>query len=145
MAENSIKLCTYRKFKENHGVEYYLGVINNKAFRHALTRFRVSNHKLMVEVGRRNKVALADRVCHQCTLAEVEDEQHFLLTCPHYENHRTILFDAIEKKSPLIHHLSIKDKFIWIMSNQDKDIIIPLAEYIHNAMEIRIPHSQSKD
>jgi hypothetical protein len=46
---NSSKLSTYVLFKTVQCKEEYLGYINNKAFRTALTRFRVSAHDLLIE------------------------------------------------------------------------------------------------
>jgi hypothetical protein len=49
---NSSKLSTCVLFKSMQCKEEYLGNINNKAFRTALTRFRVSAHDLLIERGR---------------------------------------------------------------------------------------------
>lgn len=54
---------------------------------HALTRLRTSSHALAVEIGRhgRQKKPLEERLC---SCKEIEDEEHFLLKCPHYDNIR---------------------------------------------------------
>ena len=46
------KLRTYAIFKKDIGFEKYLSNIKNPTRRAILTKFRLSNHKLMIEVGR---------------------------------------------------------------------------------------------
>ena len=49
---NSSKLRTYAIFKESIGCEKYLSDVKNVAVRNQVTKFRLSNHRLMIEVGR---------------------------------------------------------------------------------------------
>ena len=46
------KLRTYGIIKQSKGREEYLDQICNTKRRQKLTRFRLSNHKLMIEIGR---------------------------------------------------------------------------------------------
>ena len=48
---NSNSLCTYRYFKETLSIEYYLENLPKK-FRIAISRLRLSSHKLRIEAGR---------------------------------------------------------------------------------------------
>ena len=50
--------------------------------RQVITRWRLSNHKLLIETGRYRVpyVERADRKCHECGV--VEDESHAIFTCP---------------------------------------------------------------
>jgi hypothetical protein len=123
------KLRTYRKFKTDFGQEQYLQVITNPKWRVALTRLRVSAHRLMIEQGRRTRTEVSKRLCLRCPENAVEDEEHFLMKCPSYEHQRSKLFCLLKSKSPLLHHLSSNDQFIWIMSNWDIEIILALGEY----------------
>ena len=54
--------------------------------RQKLSRLRLSDHKLKVELGRytKAKARLEDRTCTFCPNS-VEDEYHFLITCPMYK------------------------------------------------------------
>ena len=47
--------------------------------RSILTRFRISAHKLEIEIGRYTtpKTPLENRLCKQCNSSEIEDEEHF--------------------------------------------------------------------
>jgi hypothetical protein len=47
----------------------------------------------------------------------VEDEIHFLMYCPKFENLRRELFSNVLNYNAAI--LSAEDKFVWILSNED--------------------------
>ena len=69
----------------------YLSLMDNVQLRKCLSRFRCSNHCLEIENGRRVKplkAPICERLCKQCSLGAVEDEDHFLLICPAYEHIR---------------------------------------------------------
>jgi hypothetical protein len=125
-SEHGRKLRTYRKFKYWFGKEAYLDVVANRKWRMALTKFRVSAHRLMIELGRRTRTAVEHRLCPKCSLGEVEDEWHFLSVCPIYTAEREKLLTCINKKSPLFKQLPYDDQLCWIMSNKDEEIIMKL-------------------
>jgi hypothetical protein len=52
----------------------------------------------------------------------VEDEIHFLMYCPKFENHRRELFSNVLNYNAAI--LSAEAKFVWILSNEIKLYII---------------------
>jgi hypothetical protein len=136
-SEHGRKLRTYRLFKIEFGREYYLQIISNPKWRIALTRFRASAHRLMIEIGRRTKTELNKRLCPKCAMGSIEDEEHFLMTCPAYQIERNKLMSVVQKKSPLFNHLDVKDRFCWIVSNNDHDTLIALAEFVTRANERR--------
>ena len=51
-----------------------------------LAKLRLSSHSLQIEMGRRNNIPREQRRCH-CR-EPVEDELHFLLRCPSYDDIR---------------------------------------------------------
>ena len=81
--ENSNKGETYRRFKDTMSNEKYLEHLTRKE-RVALIKLRISDHKLMIEEGRRQrpKVPREKRTCKMCNT--LEDEQHFLVSCKLY-------------------------------------------------------------
>ena len=83
----SSKLRTYALFKTDVGLEPYLLDIKNFDMRSRVTKFRLSNHKLRIETGRRDKIPKQERFCPFCP-AEVEDEYHFLFVCPSFRHLR---------------------------------------------------------
>jgi len=60
----------------------------NTIRRQLFARFRTGSHWLQVQVGRFKGAPRETRICEQCSLHEVEDEEHFLLKCSRYENIR---------------------------------------------------------
>jgi hypothetical protein len=126
------KLDSYRVFKDKFEYEDYLDVINNDKHRIAMSRLRISNHRLQVEVGRykRPLVPRHDRICEFCQDG-VEDEAHFLFQCPTY---RTPRGEILGQESMIgDSQLLLKDLFV-------RGNICPLADvarYIYEAMILR--------
>ena len=84
----SSKCDTYRLFKNIIHTELYLSCLNVKKYRICLSRFRCSCHELQIEKGRYVNIPREQRICKLCNLNVTEDEYHFLLVCPIYNNLR---------------------------------------------------------
>ena len=89
------KCKTYNYIKDKHGMEYYLNLnLNLKCLdehhTNALLKFRTSNHKLPIELGRYRNIPREDRLCPFCL--EVGDEFHFIFKCSkfHAARHKYI-------------------------------------------------------
>ena len=87
ISEETSKLRTYALFKTDVGLEPYLLDIKGFDMRSRVTKFRLSNHHLRIETGRRDKIPKHQRFCPFCP-AEVEDEHHFLFVCPAFRGLR---------------------------------------------------------
>ena len=89
--QQSNKMRTYRLFKmmDNYKCEDYLHQVTNTRHRIALTKLRLSNHKLAIETGRYSRLFKkpAERICAVCQ-KEMENEYHFLNICPAYQEKR---------------------------------------------------------
>ena len=61
-----------------------------KKLRISLSKLRLSSHKLLIETGRygRNRIERAERHCCIYNSTDLEDEYHFVIICPVYENIR---------------------------------------------------------
>lgn len=77
---NSSKGITYRIFKTMFVCEKYLNTLSRK-FRNILVKFRTSNHRLPIEVGRWNNLQRHERICNLCNNNQIGDEYHYLLEC----------------------------------------------------------------
>ena len=130
--EESSKLRTYATFKKSIGYEIYLSDIKNATIRRRISKFRLSNHALIIETGRHNRIPKELRFCPLCPNS-VETEVHFLLLCPTYNIRRDILYKTISENNPEFLRYTIGNKFDCIMSNIDKDI----AKYINDIFDIR--------
>ena len=82
----------------NYQPESYFYVLQNKEIRKQLTKFRISNHKLMIETGRyqRSKIPADVRFCPVCAASEIENEEHFIINCKKYEHVREKFLDEIK-------------------------------------------------
>ena len=85
---NSSRLSSYCLYKQEFKIEFYQQQICTNKFRHALTKFRLSVHKLAIETDRHNGIDKHLRKCQNYSLNKLEDEYHFLLECPKYCNLR---------------------------------------------------------
>ena len=92
------KMRNYRLFKtiDNHKCEDYLNQVTNTRHRIALTKLRLSNHKLAIETGSYSRPfkKLAERICPICKI-EMEDEYHFLNICSANQEKRCSLLDYL--------------------------------------------------
>ena len=103
----SRKLDTYATFKREFILEPYLTCIDKVIFKIALCKFRVSAHTLKIESGRRNNIPRAQRICEMCEGVHVEDEFHFLLVCPLYNDLRQKYIPRYYFNPPLVHKFRI--------------------------------------
>ena len=87
------KLRTYGKIKKHIGFESYLNDVTNVRDRVAMTKLKLSNHKLMIEVGRHKNIDKDNRLCS--TYSVVETEIHFLAECPLYSDLRSSLLNPL--------------------------------------------------
>ena len=78
------KLEFYGSFKTHHTSSSYLDLTKGTAGRRALVKLRISNHKLMIEIGRYNQTTKDNRYCPFCGCNVIEDEVLFLFQCPTY-------------------------------------------------------------
>ena len=86
-------------FKNKPKMEVYLKEITNPKFMKVLTKFRLSDHNLMIEEGRRNRPRIdrINRLCLHCNKSSIEDEMHFLIKCSKYNNERCDFFQEVTR------------------------------------------------
>ena len=87
---NSQILASYSRSKHSFSLEPYLNNITNRKFKIALSKFRLSSHRLEIERGRYRNTCIpkTDRLCRFCSMNTIENEYHFLLICPLYTDLR---------------------------------------------------------
>ena len=93
ISENK-KLETCKTFKSLLEPEIYSTTIDSFFLRRELSKFRISHHNLMTEEGRQKGIPRELRICKSCDLGCVEDEYHFVIICPAYENLRKSLYQT---------------------------------------------------
>ena len=133
------KSDTFNSFKTEIGLEKYTWQVKNVKHRIALSRLRLSCHQLMIEKGRHHRPSLdrSERKCPHCKNL-VEDECHFITSCPLYLTEREELYAEVRKSS--IHFDEIPtniQKFIFILSNENVDVLNKVAAYVYKSFAIR--------
>ena len=134
--EESTKADSYRMFKTNMKSEVYLTHPKRKE-RVAMTKLRISDHKLMIEKRRhiRPPIPREDRKCHMCT-TEVEDEIHFMTDCKLYGSQNTF-WTQVTSKFPQTTNLSKENKFVFIMTQEDPEITELLLKTNYKQQQFR--------
>ena len=129
---NRSKLRTYAIFKKEKGYEKYLTDTKNVTTRKNVTKFRLSNHKLLIEVGRHQGLEANERFCPFCTHS-VEDEMHFIFECSIYKDQRNRFLVPITSQIHNFSFLPRDQKFELVMCSMDENV----CNFISNSMEIR--------
>ena len=133
ITDENAKLRSYGLIKDEIGIESYLTAISNTTTRSTLTKFRLSNHQLMIEVGRHKKIPKHLRFCPFCPTI-VETEKHFLINCPTYQLLREKLFQQALRHKPCFIHYTETQKYQYLLSNENLEIT---PKFIQNCFEIR--------
>ena len=138
LATNPGKLTHLQQIKESHVLETYL-YISNFEHRRAITKIRTSSHTLQIETGRWNNISQNLRICENCVLDEVEDENHFLFLCPMHIVERQKFYNTVEAKLnvDLSRIFSHEDKLKEIFHSEDLAILNAFGKYIKNSFKKR--------
>lgn len=132
--EESPKANHYKHFKSLLNVEKYLLVDLSYAGRSTLANFRCSGHTLMIEKGRHMQIEREYRFCPFCVernVYTIEDEFHFFMVCPAYEDLRNIYFKLNWRNTISLHH------FYSIFKSSDDKSIFAISKFLLGAFSLR--------
>ena len=101
--------------KKIAGLENYLLDIKNVTLRVILTKFRISDHNLMIEAARYKKIEAEFRFCPFCPKL-VESEIHFLLVCNTFKQLREKFLYKMNPSHPFLQYFSNENKFLFLLS-----------------------------
>jgi hypothetical protein len=133
LCNSSVKLRTYRLFKDNNEEEPYLKMFLPRSIRSGLSQFRLGVFPLRIETGRYKREKLEDRICIFCDNEEVETEFHFLLKCDLYKNERQTLIKKVAELKGDINELNDDELFVTLLRDFPKQT----AYYLNKARNIR--------
>ena len=121
--ENSGKLQLYCNIKLCFESAKYLDVLREKKCISIMAKFRCSNHTLAIETGRHSIVSIPrdERICKYCKCVQnitvIENEFHFVMVCPAYNDMRQqILGDILKTRN--IDHVNV---FYNLLSTRDEN------------------------
>ena len=135
--QHSQKLEFYRSLKTDHTTSSYLDLIRGTAGRRALIKLRISNHKLMIEIGRYNQTTKDNRYCPFCGSNLFEDEVRFLFQCPTYSMIRNIFYHKVRTLIPNITQLPIDGLINQLMNSFNYFINTQFIKYISACFDVR--------
>lgn len=124
------KLRTYCKIKDDLGCESYVSMNLSRSQRALIAQLRLGILPLSIETGRYKGLAISDRVCPLCDTGVVEDELHFIFSCPSYQHLRDSLMVVLPQT---VEHLSN----IEILKELFVNHVRPLAKYVDLAFNHR--------
>ena len=127
------KLRTYALFKTTPGFEKYIDEVSCIKVRTAFTKFRICNHKLMIEKGRHLSINKSLCFCPFCP-NRIEDEKHFLIKCQTYKYLRSGLYDETKTIFPSICNQTQDYRILTLM----RDVTTAsVSRFVFRAMELR--------
>ena len=132
---NNPGLRLYKLFKFDFRCEPYLQNVKQFKHRKMFTKLRTNSHLLEIEHGKHLGKLAHDRLCSVCHV--VEDEFHFIMVCPLYNELRHNFLAEITSMFPLLNQYSLYDKFLFLMGFDDYNIHCIFSKFIHDAFKVR--------
>ena len=129
------KLRTYCTLTGDTGWRNYLTKPLSFLQRKYMAKLRLGVLPIRVETGRYEmpRIEYNHRICKQCAMKEVEDEEHFLLRCTKHSARRIALFSEV--KAIDFGQWDSKQKFVYLLN--DSSILKATARYIIESFEAR--------
>ena len=118
-------------------LECHLNSVKHLRYRVAITKLRTSSHVLEIERGRyqKPKVPRDLRLCRICNV--VEDEEHFVTSCNINHGERSLLYSIMTNKIPYFGTLSDNEKFLFLITSNDPQILTWFGKFLHRSFIIR--------
>ena len=132
--DDSSKLFLYSKLKTELKLEEYLKSIRNFKSRQLLTKFRVSDHLLEIELGRYKNIPREQRLCRKCKV--LDDESHFFFHCQINSKLREHFVKNIKNYHPEFNEFSQISK-LNIILNPEKEFLSNVVDYIKQSLDMR--------
>lgn len=129
---NSSSLSLYKELTITFEIAPYLKLLCNAKYRHTLAKIRLSSHALAIETGRHRGIPRENRKCTLCNTNDIEDEYHFIIVCPLFNNLRNVYLPNYYTRSPSMF------KFIQLLNTTSVKRLKNLATYIREATKLRI-------
>ena len=90
-----------------------------------------------IEKGRYKNLPVNQRLCGLCDGGAVVNEIHFSLQCPSLGPQRSLFLEKINIKFKNFSKLDNISKFIWLMSNEDSEVMKEIKQLLSLLFETR--------
>ena len=135
------KLSTYRQIKIGFRKEKYLDSIKNFRERSALTKLRISAHRLEIETYRYGKKSIPrnERFCSLCipdSLIHIGDEFHAIMVCNKLKKPRSEIFEMFRQECEQFDKMGIHEKFIYILTYEGP-LLSHVAKFVHEIISVK--------
>ena len=102
-------------------------------------KFKISNHKLMIELGRyqRDHIPRESRLCPLCKSNQVENESHFLFQCSSYSFQRKTFLNQLNEIIPALDRKSTSESIKLLMNSNDHHVNKLVMKFISSCTDIR--------
>ena len=131
------KLRTYVKIKKSDYCQEptLLKTLSTKK-RAALSKLRSGTFPIEIEKGRHRQLPVERRICKLCTKQAIEDEIHFVIKCPAYDQERQTMFNIANQKLTIdLQELSDEEQFKTLLTSPES--ICAVANYLTVSLEVR--------
>ena len=128
--QTSAKCTLYKHIIMNITLQFYLCKHIPAHYKKYITKLRLSSLDLEIERGRYNKIERSNRICQLCK-NDVEDEYHFMLICPVFQDLRTKFIKLYYRQNPSFF------KYIQLMCTHNSKDLINIGKYIYLAYRLR--------
>ena len=115
-------------------LENYLLNVKDLKTRIAVSKLRLSDHRLEMETGRyhRPKKNVNDRLCSVCN--EVESEMHCPMTCKINKEDREKFFNVAIPRKPSFEFMDDKQRFVSLTQTNDKLLSFLIPKFIEKCL-----------
>ena len=94
----------------------------NRNKRSIFAQLRMGILPLRVETGRFQNLDLVDRKCVYCISGQIEDENHFIFNCSHYNHLRTPFLNKCKDVDENFENFDEIEKFRFVLNNEAMQI-----------------------
>ena len=132
------KLQVFKLVKPSIEFKKYLSQVKIVKHRQAMTRFRISAHRLPIETGQYVNIGHNLRLCTICNLHEVGDEYYYFLRCNNKKLEKlreNFLNELVQINCTFSSLGRTNELFLYCVSMNDNNIIKSTAKYVYEIMK----------
>ena len=128
------KIFLYKFLNSGNDNRFYL-THPNKIYRKNISKFRVSDHNLLIETGRYKKIPSEQRLCSVCKI--LDDECHFFFKCKINQKIKEELFSYYEKEDSNFISKNDIEKLTLFLNPSTPNDIKAVMSFINQSLELR--------